>query len=69
VAVANGNIYVGDLNHDLFCLNALTGAEVWWLYRGGPFESSPAVTASGYLYVGCDDDNIYCFNATDGAEV
>lgn len=68
VAVANGNIYVADLN-DLYCLNAQTGAKVWWFMGSGGFASSPAVTASGYLYVGCNDYNVYCLNATDGAEM
>jgi hypothetical protein len=69
VAVAKGNIYVGDVNHDLYCLNAQNGSEVWEFVGSGPFESSPAVTASGYLYIGCDDYNVYCLNATDGAEM
>jgi outer membrane protein assembly factor BamB len=67
-AVANGVVYVGSWDGNLYALNATTGANVWNYTTGGSVQSSPAV-ANGVVYVQSDDGNIYALNATSGANV
>ncbi|HEY4114301.1 MAG TPA: PQQ-binding-like beta-propeller repeat protein [Rhizomicrobium sp.] len=67
-AVANGFVYVGSLDHNLYAFDALTGALIWKAATGDEIESSPAVS-NGIVYVGSNDGRIYAFNATTGALV
>ena len=64
-AVANGYVYVGSYDGNLYCLNATTGDLVWNFTTGNFIDSSPAI-ADGYIYVGSDDNNLYCLNQTTG---
>ena len=66
-AVANGVVYVGSDDHNVYALNATTGAKLWNYTTGGYVLSSPAVV-NGVVYVGSDDDNVYALNATTGAK-
>jgi len=63
--VSGGYVYVGSLDHKVYCLNAATGAKVWEYETGGDVASSPAVSG-GYVYVGSYDNRVYCLNAADG---
>jgi outer membrane protein assembly factor BamB len=71
-AVAGGYIYFSGANatkndYNLFyCLDALTGREVWSskVYIG----SSPAI-ANGCVYVGGRDGQFFAFNATNGLKI
>ena len=69
-AVANGVVYVGSYDNNLYALNATTGTMLWSFTTGGGVYSSPAV-ANGVVYVGSWDFNgdVYALNATTGAEV
>ena len=67
-AVANGVVYVGSFDNNVYALNALTGAKLWSYATGGPVYSSPAV-ANGVVYVGSDDQNVYALNALTGAKL
>jgi outer membrane protein assembly factor BamB len=67
-AVANGVVYVGCDNRNVYALNATTGANLWSYTTGGNVESSPAV-ANGVVYVGSNDNNLYALNATTGANL
>ena len=53
-AVANGVVYVGSNDGNLYALNASTGAKLWSYPTGAAVASSPAV-ANGVVYVGSDD--------------
>jgi outer membrane protein assembly factor BamB len=64
-AVANGTVYVGSDDNNLYALNATTGAKVWGYTTGNEVYSSPAV-ANGTVYVGSDDNNLYALNTTTG---
>jgi outer membrane protein assembly factor BamB len=68
-ALANGVVYVGSQDTNLYAINAQTGAWLWSYPTGGPVDSSPAV-ASGVVYVGSNDFNVYAFtlpfDETDG---
>jgi len=67
-AVVNGVVYVGSNDHNVYALNASTGAKLWSFATGNIVRSSPAV-ANGVVYVGSGDDNVYALNATTGAKV
>ena len=67
-AVANGVVYVGSEDHNLYAFNAQTGAEVWSAPTSFYIDSSPAV-ANGVVYVGSTDSNLYAFNAQTGAQL
>jgi outer membrane protein assembly factor BamB len=60
-AVANGVVYVGSDDDNVYALNASTGALVWKYTTGNFVFSSPAV-ANGVVYVGSSDDNVYAFS-------
>jgi len=65
-AVANGVVYVGSLDNNVYALNASTGALLWSYATGDLVSSSPAV-ANGVVYVGSWDFNVYALNASTGA--
>jgi outer membrane protein assembly factor BamB len=58
--VANGVVYAGSWDHNVYALNASTGAFLWQYTTGNEVESSPAV-ANGVVYVGSQDHNVYAF--------
>jgi outer membrane protein assembly factor BamB len=65
--VSGGNVYIGSNDHNLYCLNAQTGAKVW-NDTAGSWVFVPAVSG-GYVYVGSADKNVYCVNAQTGEKV
>jgi len=67
-AVANGMVYVGSDDYNVYALNAKTGAKLWSYATGGSMDSSPAV-ANGVVYVGSDDNSVYALNAKTGARL
>jgi outer membrane protein assembly factor BamB len=64
-AVANGVVYVGSEDNNVYALNAKTGALLWNYTTGNSIDSSPAV-ANGVVYVGGGND-VYALNASSGA--
>ena len=67
-AVANGTVYVGSDDHNVYAINATTGTKLWNYTTGGAVLSSPAVV-NGVVYVGSNDTNIYAISATTGAKL
>src|ERR1017187_6945305 len=67
-AVANGAVYVGSLDNNVYALNAATGAKLWQFTTGNSVWSSPAV-ANGVVYVGSFDNNVYALLAGTGAKL
>ena len=67
-AVANGVVFVGSDDGNLYALNASTGAKLWSFATGSSVYSSPAI-ADGVVYVGSDDFNVYALNASTGAKL
>jgi len=63
-AVADGKVYVGSHDCNVYCLNAATGDLIWTYTTGDLVLSSPAV-ADGNVYVGSHDYNVYCLPAND----
>ena len=66
--MANGVVYVGSDDHNVYALNASTGAKLWSYTTGALVSSSPAV-ANGVVYVGSWDRNVYALNASTGAKL
>ena len=58
--MANGVVYVGSLDNNVYALKASTGALLWKYTTGYWVGSSPAV-ANGVVYVGSYDGNVYAF--------
>ena len=67
-AVANGVVYFGSLDNNVYALNASTGAKLWSYATGAGVQSSPAV-ANGVVYFGSGDNNLYALNASTGAKL
>jgi outer membrane protein assembly factor BamB len=67
-AVANGVVYVGSEDGNVYALNASTGAKLWSYATGAGLYSSPAV-ANGVVYVGSYDYNVYALNASTGGKL
>jgi len=67
-AVANGVVYVGSNDNNVYALNARTGAKLWSYATGNEVIRSPAV-ANGVVYVGSLDQVVYALNASTGAKL
>jgi outer membrane protein assembly factor BamB len=67
-AVANGVVYVGSGDDNVYALDANTGAKLWSYLTDSLVNSSPAV-ANGVVYVGSLDGNVYALNASTGAKL
>jgi outer membrane protein assembly factor BamB len=71
-AVANGVVYIGSDDHNLYALNAATGAKLWSYPTGSGsgVGSSPAVV-NGVVYIasGGYPGNLYALNASTGAQL
>jgi outer membrane protein assembly factor BamB len=64
-AVANGTVYVGSGDGNLYAFNADSGALLWTSPTGGSIFSPPSV-ANGVVYIGSSDGKIYAFRADNG---
>jgi outer membrane protein assembly factor BamB len=76
-AVADGVVFVGsdkvpildpslpqvEDGHNIYALDAATGAPIWSYATGGDVYSSPAV-AYGVVYVGSNDGKVYAFGTS-----
>jgi outer membrane protein assembly factor BamB len=67
-AVVNGVVYIGSDDHNVYAMNAATGAIVWTFTTGDIVRSSPSVV-NGIVYVGSNDDKLYALNATTGTTI
>lgn len=66
-AVANGIVYVGSDDKNLYAFDAVTGLEKWRFATGSGVSSSPAVVR-GVVYIGSNDKNLYAIDAATGQE-
>jgi outer membrane protein assembly factor BamB len=67
-AVADGYVFVGSRDCNIYCFNASTGTLVWNFTTGGEVDSSPAVY-DGCVYVGSYDGWVYCIDIATGMPV
>jgi len=64
-AVADGKLYVGSENGNIYCLDAQTGRQIWLNFKIDSATHSPAIS-NGFLYI-CDSNNlVYCLDAQTG---
>jgi len=82
-AVADGAVYVGSRDNNLYAVDASDGTEVWRFETDNGVFSSPAVadvsegtsdgsstqSTNGTVYVGSRDSRLYAVDAEDGTEV
>jgi hypothetical protein len=64
-AIANGRVYIGSDDDNVYCLDTNTGEYIWSYQTGDSVKSSPAV-ADGKVYIGSHDKNVYCLDANTG---
>jgi len=67
-AVANGVVYVGSYDKNVYALDASTGNKIWSFATGDSIESSPAV-ANGIVYIGSIDSKLYALDALTGSKL
>jgi outer membrane protein assembly factor BamB len=65
--VANGVVYFGSGDSNVYALDAASGAVKWKFKTGDVVHASPAV-AEGTVYVGSWDTYLYALDAVTGAE-
>ena len=65
--VANGVVYIGSGDQNVYALDANTGALRWSFATGDVVHASPAV-ASGVVVIGSWDRNVYALDAQSGRE-
>lgn len=63
--VADGLVYFGSDDWNVYALDAITGLEVWRFRTRGAVRSSPRVD-NGIVYIGSDDGYVYALDATTG---
>ena len=64
-SVANGIVYVGSQDKNIYALGAWDGSLIWKYQTQNAIESSPAV-ANGKVFTGGDDGYVYCLDAYKG---
>src|SRR6478609_8603336 len=67
-AIADGRVYVGSDDGNVYALELGSGKKVWAFKTQGPVESSPLVLR-GKVYFGSTDANVYAVDAKSGKQV
>lgn len=62
--VSDGKVFIGS-EENVYCLDAMTGEELWNFPTSQPVISSPAVS-NGKVYVGSMNHYVYCLDANTG---
>jgi outer membrane protein assembly factor BamB len=65
-AVANGVVYIGSLDHNLYALDATTGKVLWTYATGDVISFSSPAVAGGIVYVGSVDQALHAVDAATG---
>lgn len=65
VVVGQRVFFGSSVDHQLHCVDLVTGAEAWTFFSGGPIRLAPTIT-DGRVYFGSDDGFAYCLTAADG---
>jgi outer membrane protein assembly factor BamB len=59
-AVANGIVFLGVEDDNVYALDAANGNKLWFFPTGNEVDSSPSVV-NGIVYIGSEDFNVYAF--------
>ncbi|HLQ10808.1 MAG TPA: PQQ-binding-like beta-propeller repeat protein, partial [Ktedonobacteraceae bacterium] len=65
MALAGGQLYVGDYRGELICLDGEHGHLLWRFATGAQVLATPVV-ATGLVYIGSDDGNFYALDIHTG---
>ena len=65
-AVADGVVFIGSEDEQLYALDLATGATKW-VYKCGPVKASPAYH-DGAVYVGDSNGLFHCVDAKTGTK-
>jgi len=65
--IANGVVFIGSGDQQVYALDAATGALRWSFATGDVVHASPAF-ADGVVYIGSWDRNVYALDAATGRE-
>ncbi len=65
---ANGIVYVGSEDYNLYAIDQATG-QTLWSFKTGSFVDSTAVISEGVIYFGSNDGNLYALNAQTGDKI
>jgi hypothetical protein len=63
---ADGTLYVGSDDGNLYALDGTVGAPKWAFLTGDSVYSSPAIGADGTVYVGSLDGSLYALDGSTG---
>lgn len=66
--VANGRVFVGTENGNLYAFQASNGAQIWKFSPGAPILNSVGVAGDVVIF-GCMDGAVYGVNATNGQQI
>lgn len=66
--IADGTVYVGCDDSNLYAVDASTGEQQWQFTTGDSIKSSPALIDET-IYVGSDDHSIYAIDTASGEKV
>lgn len=66
--VANGSVYVGSQDGQLYALDMVTGDKEWALETGGAVVSSPSVVDEA-VYIGSTDGSVYAVDTDRGEQL
>ena len=67
MTLADGRLYVGNVNRHLICLSATDGSELWRSPQYGGWVWGEALVADGGVYFGSLDGVMHALNAVDGS--
>jgi outer membrane protein assembly factor BamB len=67
-AVADGVVYLGSTDGNVYAVNADTGAQLWQFTTDGTVLGSPAVD-NGVVYAGSDNGSLYALDAKTGNQL
>jgi outer membrane protein assembly factor BamB len=65
ISIADGKIYFGTWDNNLYCINAISGQFLWGYETGDMIFSAPAIEYDR-VYFGSNDDTFYCLDAETG---
>ncbi len=63
--LAQGKVWIGDVEGKMFCLDLASGKEIWTSTQKYGFIV-PAAYSNGHVVAGDFDGHVFCFSATDG---
>lgn len=62
-------MFEGSSDHNVYCLDASSGTQIWAFTTGGLIgRSSPAIF-NNRVYVGSWDNRVYCLNESNGLQI